>query len=139
MTEAVAIALTTLPSREEADRLAADAVAAGLAACAQVDGPIRSHYTWEGKVESEDEFRVTFKHAASKGADLESPGCSASADSMDLTAAKALLYCALGLFVLVAWARERRKRTLNGGPEKFWPGTTYAPSGAYFVAAAGAI
>ncbi|MEY4378624.1 MAG: hypothetical protein RLZ85_505 [Verrucomicrobiota bacterium] len=58
---------------------------------------------------------------------------------MDLTAAKALLYCALGLFVLVAWARERRKRTLNGGPEKFWPGTTYAPSGAYFVAAAGAI
>ena len=25
---------------------------------------------------------------------------------MDLTAAKALLYCALGLFVLIAWARE---------------------------------
>ena len=63
MTEAVAIALTTLPSRDEADRLAADAVAAGLAACAQVDGPIRSHYVWEGKVENEDEFRVTFKFA----------------------------------------------------------------------------
>ena len=46
-------------------------MAAGLAACAQVDGPIRSHYTWEGKVESEDEFRVTFKFAAKKGADLE--------------------------------------------------------------------
>ena len=58
---------------------------------------------------------------------------------MDLTAAKALLYCALGLFVLIAWARERRKRTQNGGPEKFWPGTTYAPSGAYFIAAAGAL
>jgi membrane protease YdiL (CAAX protease family) len=58
---------------------------------------------------------------------------------MDLTAAKALLYCALGLFVLVAWARERRKRTITGEPEKFWPGTTYAPTGAYFVAAAGAI
>jgi membrane protease YdiL (CAAX protease family) len=58
---------------------------------------------------------------------------------MDLTAAKALLYCALGLFVLIAWARERRKRTLNGEPEKFWPGTTYAPTGAYFIAAAGAI
>jgi periplasmic divalent cation tolerance protein len=72
MTEAIGIALTTLPSREEADRLAADAVAAGLAACAQVDGPIRSHYTCEGKVESEDEFRVTFKYAATKGADLES-------------------------------------------------------------------
>ena len=58
---------------------------------------------------------------------------------MDLTAVKALLYCALGLFVLIAWARERRKRTLNGESEKFWPGTTYAPMGAYFVAAAGAI
>jgi periplasmic divalent cation tolerance protein len=71
MTEAVAIALTTLPSREEADRLAADAVAAGLAACAQVDGPTRSHFVWEGKVENEEEYRVTFKYAASKGADLE--------------------------------------------------------------------
>jgi len=58
---------------------------------------------------------------------------------MDLTAAKALLYCALGLFVLVAWARERRKRTTTGESEKFWPGTTYAPTGAYFIAATGAI
>ena len=71
MTDAIGIALTTLPSREEADRLAADAVAAGLAACAQVDGPVRSHYTWEGKVESEDEFRVTFKFAATQAAALE--------------------------------------------------------------------
>jgi len=71
MTDAVAIALTTLPSREEADRFAADAVAAGLAACAQVDGPVRSHYTWEGKVECEEEFRVTFKFARSKAAALE--------------------------------------------------------------------
>lgn len=71
MTDAVAIALTTLPSREEADRFAADAVAAGLAACAQVDGPLRSHYTWEGKVECEEEFRVTFKFARSKAAALE--------------------------------------------------------------------
>ena len=58
---------------------------------------------------------------------------------MDLTAVKALLYCALGLFVLLAWARERRKRKLTGEPEKFWPGTTYAPPGAYFIAAAGVI
>ena len=58
---------------------------------------------------------------------------------MDLTAAKALLYCALGLFVLIAWARERRHRRLSGAPEKFWPGTTYAPAAAYCVAAAGVI
>jgi membrane protease YdiL (CAAX protease family) len=58
---------------------------------------------------------------------------------MDLTAAKGLLYCLLGLFVLVAWARERQKRRLTGEPEKFWPGTTYAPAAAYYAAAAGAI
>jgi len=71
MTEAVGIAWTTLPSREEADRLAEGAVAASLAACAQVEGPVRSHFTWEGQVQSEDEFRVTFKFATSKGHDLE--------------------------------------------------------------------
>jgi membrane protease YdiL (CAAX protease family) len=58
---------------------------------------------------------------------------------MDLTAAKGLLYSLLGLFVLVAWARERRKRRLSGEPEKFWPGTTYAPTAAYFAAGAGAL
>lgn len=72
MTEPIGIAWTTLPSREEADRLAADAVAAGLAACAQVDGPVRSHYTWEGKVESEDEYRVTFKFPHERASSLES-------------------------------------------------------------------
>ena len=72
MTEAIGIAWTTLPSREEADRLAEGAVAAGLAACGQVDGPVCSHYTWEGQVQCEDEFRVTFKFAAPKGKDLES-------------------------------------------------------------------
>ena len=71
MTEPLGIAWTTLPSREEADRLAADAVAAGLAACAQVEGPVRSHFTWEGRVQAEDEFRLTFKYAATKSAALE--------------------------------------------------------------------
>ena len=71
MTEPLGIAWTTLPSREEADRLAADAVAAGLAACAQVEGPLRSHYTWEGRSHAEEEFRVTFKFAAAKCRDLE--------------------------------------------------------------------
>ena len=71
MTDADGIAWTTLPSREEADHLAGDAVAAGLAACAQVEGPLRSHYTWEGRVQAEDEYRLTFKFAAAKARDLE--------------------------------------------------------------------
>ena len=71
MTDAVGIAWTTLPSREEADPHSAAAVAAGRAACAQVEGPLRSHYTWEGRVQAEDEYRLTFKFAAAKARDLE--------------------------------------------------------------------
>lgn len=71
MAEGVRIGWTTLPSREEADRLAAGAVEAGLAACAQVEGPIRSHYTWEGERQSEEEWRVALKHAASRADDLQ--------------------------------------------------------------------
>ena len=52
---------TTVSQRSDADRLAADAVAQGLAACVQVDGPIVSHYRWQGKVERAEEFRLCFK------------------------------------------------------------------------------
>lgn len=72
MTEPVLVAWTTLPSKEAADSLAADAVAARLAACAQVEGPIRSHYIWEGQAQAEDEFRVTFKLAARQEETLRS-------------------------------------------------------------------
>jgi len=71
MTDGVGVALTTLPGRAEAERLAADAVAAGLAACAQVEGPLRSHYIWEGRAESEEEYRLTFKFALARGPELE--------------------------------------------------------------------
>ncbi|MFZ9201286.1 MAG: divalent-cation tolerance protein CutA [Opitutales bacterium] len=71
MADTVRIGWTTLPSRDEADRLAAGAVEAGLAACAQVEGPVRSHHTWEGEIRVEEEWRVTLKHAASRGEDLQ--------------------------------------------------------------------
>jgi periplasmic divalent cation tolerance protein len=71
MTEAVAIALTTLPSREEADRSPPTRSRPALPPARRLDGPTRSHYVWEGKVENEEEYRVTFKFAVNKGADLE--------------------------------------------------------------------
>jgi len=49
---------------DDADALAAlarDAVAAQLAACAQVDGPITSVYWWQGTLETADEWRATLK------------------------------------------------------------------------------
>jgi periplasmic divalent cation tolerance protein len=56
------VAWTTTTQRNEADRLAKGAVEAGLAVCAQVDGPMTSYYRWEGKLESAEEFRVWFKY-----------------------------------------------------------------------------
>lgn len=64
-------AWTTTGNRDDADRLARDAVEQGLAACAQVDGPITSHYRWQGKLESATEFRVWFKCLPERLADLE--------------------------------------------------------------------
>jgi periplasmic divalent cation tolerance protein len=56
------VAWTTTAKREDADRLARGAVAARLAACAQVDGPMTSHYHWDGKLESAEEYRIWFKY-----------------------------------------------------------------------------
>lgn len=62
---------TTVARREEADRLAADAVARDLAVCVQVEGPIASHYRWAGKDMREEEFRLCFKFLEPKAAELE--------------------------------------------------------------------
>ena len=53
--------ITTAPDQDLAHRLAQGAVAAGLAACAQTEGPIHSFYRWQGALESTREFRVVFK------------------------------------------------------------------------------
>lgn len=55
------IAWTTVATRGDADRLAADVVNRGLAACVQIDGPVVSHYRWQGKAERAEEFRLAFK------------------------------------------------------------------------------
>lgn len=55
------LAWTSVSKREDADRLATNSVAAGLAACVQIDGPITSYYKWEGRTERTEEFRLTFK------------------------------------------------------------------------------
>lgn len=50
-----------MPTKVIADTLAASAVGARLAACVQIDGPITSHYLWEGVQEKSEEYRITFK------------------------------------------------------------------------------
>ena len=64
------IGWTTLPDRAAAERLAQDAVEAGLVACAQVDAPILSIYRWEGRIERSEEVRVWLKFPAENGTAL---------------------------------------------------------------------
>lgn len=65
------IAWTTVANRTDADRLAADLVARSLAACVQVEGPVVSHYRWEGRLERAEEFRLTLKFLPDRRAALE--------------------------------------------------------------------
>jgi periplasmic divalent cation tolerance protein len=63
--------LTTTDSEDRARRLAAGAVQSRLAACAQIDGPIRSVYRWQGTIEDGTEWRVLYKTTAARYAELE--------------------------------------------------------------------
>ena len=65
------LAWTTVEKRADADRLAAQAVAKNLAVCVQVDGPITSHYRWQGRDEQALEFRLCFKVLENHAAALE--------------------------------------------------------------------
>ena len=58
------IALTTLASREDGERLAATLVEERLAACVNVVGPVTSIYRWGGKVERGEEVLLFMKTTA---------------------------------------------------------------------------
>lgn len=60
------VVLTTTDSERAAADLAAGAVDARLAACAQVVGPLTSVFRWDGAVQTEPEWRVELKTAADR-------------------------------------------------------------------------
>ena len=55
------ILYTTWPDAETAEAAGAEAVAERLAACANIEAPIRSIYRWEGAVERASEVAMTLK------------------------------------------------------------------------------
>ena len=55
------IAWTTVGTSDDAERLAAGVIVAGLAVCVQIDRPVVSHFRWKGKLERVEEFRLGFK------------------------------------------------------------------------------
>jgi periplasmic divalent cation tolerance protein len=60
------VAWTTVAEKADADRIAREAIALSLAACVQVEGPVSSHYRWQGKTECSAEYRLTFKFLPDK-------------------------------------------------------------------------
>ncbi|MFH1217795.1 MAG: divalent cation tolerance protein CutA [Pseudomonadota bacterium] len=65
------IGWTTVSSREDAEKLASEAVSERLVACAQVEGPIRSFYLWQENLQSEEEYRIVYKFLAKNAGKLE--------------------------------------------------------------------
>jgi periplasmic divalent cation tolerance protein len=58
------MAWITCPSRELAQKIAQSLLEQQLIACAQISGPIQSLYTWEGKMHSDEEWRLVLKTTA---------------------------------------------------------------------------
>ena len=57
---------TTVDSRDIAESIANAAIQDRLTACVQIEGPITSFYTWQGKIEQATEVRMLFKTTTSQ-------------------------------------------------------------------------
>ena len=58
--------LTTTDSQAVAEAIANELISNKLAACVQIDGPIKSVYVWEDQLESSQELRAINQNNASK-------------------------------------------------------------------------
>jgi len=62
---------TTTSSKEEAERIGHTLVEEHLAACAQIVGPVASHYWWQGRVEQASEWYCHLKTTSDQYEALE--------------------------------------------------------------------
>jgi len=60
-TPASIIVITTSDRMESLEQIAKDSISQKLAACCQIVGPVTSHYTWEGKLETSTEWQCQLK------------------------------------------------------------------------------
>jgi len=58
------IVLVTVSNKQEAEKIAQELLEEKLIACANIVGPVSSHFHWEGKVEQAEEFLVLLKSRA---------------------------------------------------------------------------
>ena len=65
------IAWTSVAELEDAERLASEIITRHLAACVQIEGPLKALYRWEGRIESAAEYRLCIKCLESQLSALE--------------------------------------------------------------------
>lgn len=64
MTSDYVTVTVTIDDEAKAVEIAQTIVAERLAACGQIDAPIRSFYWWDGEVQNDQEWRIEFKTRA---------------------------------------------------------------------------
>jgi periplasmic divalent cation tolerance protein len=67
----ILVGWTTVDSAPAAKKIATGLIAARLAACVQVDGPIVSHYVWQGKQSTSKEWRLWIKFPSTQSHAIE--------------------------------------------------------------------
>ena len=65
------VVLTTFPVDRDVDQFAQALVDERLAACVNILPPMRSIYTWKGKIETSEERQILIKTSSSRIRDLE--------------------------------------------------------------------
>ncbi|MFE7133263.1 divalent-cation tolerance protein CutA [Streptomyces sp. NPDC057638] len=67
----VVIAQTTTDDETAAEALARGAVERRLAACAHIDAPVTAVYRWQGEIQREREWRISYKTTRERLPELE--------------------------------------------------------------------
>ncbi|MGF1451773.1 MAG: divalent-cation tolerance protein CutA [Opitutales bacterium] len=57
----IGVGWTTVETLSQAEALASGMLQAKLAACVQIEGPVRSHYVWQGAIHADPEYRLMVK------------------------------------------------------------------------------
>ncbi|MCO8125192.1 divalent-cation tolerance protein CutA [Stieleria sp. TO1_6] len=69
-TPCILVCLTTVKDGDQARALAQTILEHRAAACVQIDGPIESHYRWEGRDCCDQEYRLMIKTVAGQATAL---------------------------------------------------------------------
>jgi periplasmic divalent cation tolerance protein len=105
---AVVVIFATAPDTESAERLARTLVEERLVACANVVPGLRSHYWWEGEVQSSDEVLLLMKARRSDVAEVAERVKSLHPYSLPEVIAAPIV---AGLEAYLDWVRGATERT----------------------------